>query len=165
MICTSPSGLARNTLLRTRTTRPWMAQETPKDCEGWSIKAVKNQQKMIASQLGGSSKISSIHINTLCKSLGMVWFHSANLIWSPRNFFGGFAYIIVSSNLSHGSSGDPWFWYTNPYRIWWHLWVRWSWKRINKQHLFTMTCWHLFTNLQVTGNWWVASEQQYSIFM
>jgi hypothetical protein len=24
-----PSGLARNTLLRTRTTRPWMAQDTP----------------------------------------------------------------------------------------------------------------------------------------
>ena len=25
----APSGLARNTLLRTRTTRPWMAQDTP----------------------------------------------------------------------------------------------------------------------------------------
>ena len=27
---TAPSGLARSTLLRTRTTRPWIAQETPK---------------------------------------------------------------------------------------------------------------------------------------
>ena len=75
-----PSGLARNTLLRTRTTRPWMAQETPKDC--WLINKGRTREKRQQFKRVG-------HL----KKVQLVWLHPQIWFGHPKNSIRGICNI------------------------------------------------------------------------